>query len=1060
MQRLSWWILALSLVACAPQPAPATGVPAAAKPAPLLEEPAEELAAEPETDQQAALEIASPITGPALDELPPIPSRPIELEPLDLTKLTEPPLLAVDAQGHMSKVRSLEFTHDGRYVVSAGYDKTLRVWSVQSGELVRTLRGEIGEGPGGRIYATALSSDDALLAVGGYLGKLAGRAYRAGDDTHKIRILDFYSGRTLRLLEGHHDVVLSTAFSHYGKRLVSGGGDRQARIWDAETGRLERSLSGHSQGVRAVAFSPDDRLIATGSQDKTAKLWDAMSGRLIATLEGHGDAIEALQFTPDGNYLLTGSLDRTVRLWDGRSGRFLKILATQQSGVASLSIAPNGKSVLTGCADGVFENRVVSIPEGTHIASFGGHDNIVLATAISPNGRWAATAGGSDHAIALWDIATGAEQMRLRGHGAAVWSVGFARDGRTIAWGNRFDQTGYSDYQINGPLRHSFDLGALYAFGKSYDLYADTDYVRAQCNVQNVSIRTPTGREHATLEVLRDGSKRCAITRDVTTGFDHRSFSVSPDASIVVSGGANGTLTSYDAQSCSKRADFIGHTGDVLAVAISPDGRRVVSGSADQTVRLWELGTGKLLLTLFAARNGEWVAFTPPGYYASSAYGDAYLGLHINRGADESAGYYSTASLGAQIRSNLLVQHYVDAWGDLSVALSRANEALPAYMSKLQLYRFEDLPQLAPPAIYLMDPGVDVSVRGDRLEVKARAYSPNLEPITELFFLVNGRRIDDRWLKSVGAPSVTLNGRFASITGSVPLPEKVNRISVVARNRWNASEPAVIEVRRTGGPAELEKILKPDLYVLSIGVSDYQDASLSELRFADDDARGVGDVLAGQTGKLYRNVHTRVLTESDATRSAVLAGLAWLSHEATQQDVAVIFIAGHAYNDEREGFYFLPYGGSTSALASSSVRWTEFQSLLEKLPSKTLLLADTCHAGMITGAGASERTRSAERGDLTNALRAMITAGSGSVVMTATMGLENSFEDDRWQHGAFSKAIIEGLSGRADYDKDRAVYIRELDHYVTRRVNALTQGRQHPTTEVPRVMPNFPIVFR
>jgi uncharacterized caspase-like protein len=268
----------------------------------------------------------------------------------------------------------------------------------------------------------------------------------------------------------------------------------------------------------------------------------------------------------------------------------------------------------------------------------------------------------------------------------------------------------------------------------------------------------------------------------------------------------------------------------------------------------------------------------------------------------------------------------------------------------------------------------------------------------------------------------------------------------------------VIDVRRTGGPAELEKILKPDLYVLSIGISEYRDAGLAALRFADDDARGVSDAFAGQTGKLYRNVHTRVLTESDATKSAVTEGLAWLTREATQQDVAVIFIAGHAYNDEREGFYFLPYGGTTTALATSSVRWTEFQSVLEKLPSKTVLLADTCHAGMITGG--TERTRSAERGDLTQALRALINAGSGSVVMTATMGLESSYEDDRWQHGAFSKAIIEGLGGRADYDKDRAVYIRELDHYVTRRVSTLTQGRQHPTTEVPHIMPNFPIAFR
>jgi len=79
--------------------------------------------------------------------------------------------------------------------------------------------------------------------------------------------------------------------------------------------------------------------------------------------------------------------------------------------------------------------------------------------------------------------------------------------------------------------------------------------------------------------------------------------------------------------------------------------------------------------------------------------------------------------------------------------------------------------------------------------------------------------------------------------------------------------------------------------------------------------------------------------------------------------------------------------------------------------------------------------------------------------MTASMGVENSYEDDRWKHGAFTKALLEGLSGQADYDKDHAIYVRELDHFLTRRVSQLTEGRQHPSTEVPRSMPNFPLYY-
>jgi WD40 repeat protein len=997
--------------------------------------------------------------GKPLDEFPPLPPRPVERQPMDLSHLDEAPILEVDSLGHSSKIRGLSFSHDGRYLISAGYDKTVRVWSPATGELLRTIRGEIGQGPAGRIYSVSLSQDDELLAVGGWLGKYEGRvSSSSSEDAHKIRILDFYTGNTLRLLSGHYDVVLSLSFSHFGKRLASGGGDRQARIWDAATGNLERTLSGHNAGVSATAFSPDDRWLATGSLDNTAKLWDAQTGQILATLTGHSAPVEAVVFTPDGRYLLTGSLDRTIRLWDGKTGAFIKVMAQQDSGVSSLSMTSDGRHVVTGCADGKFTNNVFTVPEGRAVTRFAGHDNIVLATSVSPNGKWAATAGGSDFGIALWDLKTGQESLHLSGHGATVWSVGFSADGNQIAWGNRFDQKGQSEYQLNGPLQHGFVVGnSGPAFGYHSTLSFDLGYVRAQTKMGGLEVRTPNGKEHSVLEIWENGRRISQITRDVTTGFDHRSFTLNNDASVVISGGANGTLTSYATRSGSKLRDFVGHTGDVLAVAISPNGQWLVSGSADQTVRLWNISTGALMMTLFESRNGQWVSYTPSGYYASSAYGDGYVGWHINRGAQRTAAYYPANSLATQFRYDSVVLNYLGFGGNLVQALERANQTRPSWQPPIVQFRFEELPQFAPPSVYLMEPGVDTTVKADRIQVRAKAYSATNEPVTELTFLVNGRQVDPRWWQAVGRPSTNYSGRYAEIYGTLPLPESVNRISIVAKNRFNTAEPQTIEVKRIGGTGELERIFQPDIYVFSVGISNYSSPELEKLLYAHDDAKAIAEAFQKQAGKLYAKAYVRTLTEYQATQKSILDGLKWLKNVG-QKDIAVIFLAGHAVQDNHGNYYFIPYGGDLSNVEKNGIRWSEFQGVLDSLPSKVLLLADTCHGGSITGK--SERARGAPRRDLTQAIRASLSAGSGVVVMTASTEFEDSFENDKWKHGAFTKALLDGLSGQADYDTDRAVYIRELDHFVTKRVQKLTEGRQHPTTEVPRSMPNFPISYR
>src|SRR5690606_27069605 len=104
-------------------------------------------------------------------------------------------------------------------------------------------------------------------------------------------------------------------------------------------------------------------------------------------------------------------------------------------------------------------------------------------------------------------------------------------------------------------------------------------------------------------------------------GYRHRAYTITPDGAKVISGGGNGVLASYDLEG-RKLGDFIGHEGEVWALTVSPDGRLLISGSSDQTIRLWNVETRELILTLLVGKDGNWIAWTPQGFYTSSPRGD------------------------------------------------------------------------------------------------------------------------------------------------------------------------------------------------------------------------------------------------------------------------------------------------------------------------------------------------------------------------------------------------------------------------------------------------------
>ncbi|HWP41652.1 MAG TPA: WD40 repeat domain-containing protein, partial [Blastocatellia bacterium] len=111
-----------------------------------------------------------------------------------------------------------------------------------------------------------------------------GRVLASSSSDKTIRLWEVATGRLLRVLDHHRDNVTSIAFSPDGTAIVSGSLDKDAMVSDIKTGRLLRTLSDHKDEVNAVAFSSDGRLIATGSRDESINIWDTATGKVIVRI--------------------------------------------------------------------------------------------------------------------------------------------------------------------------------------------------------------------------------------------------------------------------------------------------------------------------------------------------------------------------------------------------------------------------------------------------------------------------------------------------------------------------------------------------------------------------------------------------------------------------------------------------------------------------------------------------------------------------------------------------------------------------------------------------------
>lgn len=558
-----------------------------------------------DASKQAAEQLNDPATGLllALEALPDRSSEDTSMRTRPVWGPAEASLEAnlrllrerVVLKGHSSAISSVAAMPDGVRVVTASFDRTVRVWDIRTGAELLLLSGKAP------LTSVSMTPD--------------GERIIAGSNDGTARIWDVRTGAELAVLKGHTGAILDVAVMPDGSRIVTASQDRTVRIWDAANGVELRVFRGHAAAVNGVAIAADANSIVTGSDDGTARIWDPNTGAEIGALSGNSQAVTSIASTHDGKQIIMGLGDRTARIMDAATGSEIAVLRGHSGAVNTVAVTPDGARVFTASDDGSV--RVWELNGGSMLSVSRGHAGEVLSLAIAPDGSSFIT-GSADGTARIWDSRTSPESMRLSGHTQPVTSLAVSTDGLRLLTGSAdntariWDTRGALLHQLKG---HTSAVNAVVVAPDGNRIFTGSYDGTAR------GWDTRTGTELLQLK---------GHTRPVT------SIAVTPDGSRVITGSADETVRVWAARTGAALAELKGHTSAVLSVAALPDGARIVTGSYDRTARIWDLKTGKELVRLDG--HGQpitSVAATPDGSRVVTGSDDRTVRLwDANTGAE------------------------------------------------------------------------------------------------------------------------------------------------------------------------------------------------------------------------------------------------------------------------------------------------------------------------------------------------------------------------------------------------------------------------------------------
>lgn len=906
--------------------------------------------------------------------------------------------MRINPQGHMSQIHTLQVSSDGKYILTAGFDKTAIKWKTRSGKITHEFRGEIGIGSEGMIYQSALSPDDHYLALSGWFG-----ADDETEDLGDVRLYDFKTGDLIRVFKGLTNTPAGMGFSNDGKYLVCGDESSDIRMWEVETGKLVHQFEYHSKVYGETLFRLEvnnDRMLSIDWRGHVC-LWDiyrpekplAIDDKFIK--ESITNDIGPIAIHPSGEEVLI-SLNQVIVVLNKKL-KYIEYFEKPEGSPGFIKYNVEGNMFMTGIVGSGEGEKPCSIyrkVDGKYkeVAQYRGHKNTVLAGDFLGDGLMV-TAGGDDDEVHIW---------RLRDDDKTVFIREFKGDGATY----------YAAAKNNQKI--GFTPNWTENFGKS-ELKNEFDLLTKDVNpIQVNDYRMPAPNWKSTLVKpisyytlndgleIREGRKVLdTILREYWDGSRHNAYTLTDDG-YIISGGSYGMLTAHDKNGVMVNR-FVSHEGEIWSCRISNDGNNLVTCGTDRTIRIWPLDKiGKqnptppeksvrevmeeLLVPL--DEDPYKFIFKKEGItkYADDRTFESWdlIIQKLKKGdwpcqfLEDRLNYYKSTIIYPSISIYMTADNEWIIWNNEGYFTSSKNGAKyvgyhvnQGQDKEAKFYPFAqfDLKYNRPDIILKdLDLGYDNLIEyyhklyTKRLkkhglteaDLQKEIHAPDLEMVDFIkeensdwaTFTLKAK--DDKYELSklmVYLNGVPIHGRNGTLAKFSAGDQKVEVELVKGINKFEISvfNEKGVESLKTYFEFENGEIVdKPNLYIVAIGTSKYKDAAFN-LKYAAKDATDMVELF--EQDPKYNQVYSKVLIDQDVTKSNISALKSFLM-AAGRNDVVMIFVAGHGVLDELFNYYYGTHDIDFDNPKENGVPYDEIEDLVEGLRAlKKILIMDTCHSG-------------------------------------------------------------------------------------------------------------------
>ncbi|MBI5774700.1 MAG: protein kinase [Verrucomicrobia bacterium] len=536
---------------------------------------------------------------------------------------------------HSAPVHFLVFSPDGRRIATCSAAEArstpgvVQIWNLADGTRIRVSITHTA-----RVMHAAFSPDGTWLATA------------SADKT--ARVWNVATGQPGTPPLRHGDVVNAIEFSPDGTRVVTASSDRTARIWDAATGELTVPPLEQNGAVLHAAFSPDGRWIVTAGSESTAQVWDAATGAPAAPALHHHGAVRFAAFSPDGRRILTAA-EKVARVWDTATGGPLTPPLAGSDELLGAAFDASGRTVLTVNRD---QSLRLWQPSATSpSASILQHSQSrgVRLAMFSPDGQRVVTLC-TDNNVCVWSTADGRKLGPSLQHREPVQRISFSADERELitASGTSINMSKVRFWEITTgkpgerPMRREGSGGEpkkkFFKPGERRPLPPSALAATVMSTVTDTrghkvstafsadgrfAANIKTNDTSDTVEVMDIATRKPAgpPIRHKDHHVTHAAFS--PDARRLLTAGRDNTVRQWDVHTGRAVTPPLEHNAEVDYAAYSPDGTRIVTASADNTARVWDAATGRAI-TPFLEHAGrvKHAAFSPDGHRIVTASWD------------------------------------------------------------------------------------------------------------------------------------------------------------------------------------------------------------------------------------------------------------------------------------------------------------------------------------------------------------------------------------------------------------------------------------------------------